>query len=88
MAGEVVLPGPVWDAQDTEHVRCCVCDTAGDPLYQLAPFGVAQCPVCQLVFVSPRLTATALQRLYDDPAYFEGGVYGSQSPRSPAMLLQ
>jgi len=41
-----------------------------------------------LVFVSPRLTSEALQRLYDEPGYFEGGVYGAQSSRSPAMVLQ
>jgi len=40
------------------------------------------------VFVSPRLSPSALQRLYDEPAYFEGGVYGDQSSRSPAMVLQ
>jgi SAM-dependent methyltransferase len=41
-----------------------------------------------LVFVSPRLTSSALQRFYDEPAYFEGGVYGAQSTWSPAMVLQ
>ena len=46
------------------------------PLYRLTPFGVVRCPVCELVFVSPRLSPSALQRLYDEPAYFEGGVYG------------
>ena len=42
-----------------------------------------------LVFVSPRLTSAALQQLYDEPAYFEGGVYGGAVGRwSPAMVLQ
>jgi SAM-dependent methyltransferase len=88
MATSHVLMGPVWRAGDTESVCCCVCDLPGKPLYHQPPFGVVQCQVCRMVFVSPRLTPTALQRLYDQPAYFEGGVYGTQSPHSPAMLLQ
>ncbi len=79
---------PPWTVGDTESVRCCVCDVDGSPLYRLQPFGVVRCPVCQLVFVSPRLAPPALQRLYDEPGYFEGGVYGAQSRWSPAMALQ
>ena len=82
-----------WTADDTETVRCCVCGVDGTPLYRLPPFGVVRCPICTLVFVSPRLTSTALQRMYDEPSYFEGGdfsggVYGAQSRFSPAMVLQ
>ena len=80
--------GPAWTSADTEPVSCCVCGVDGASVYSLPPFGVVRCPVCELVFVSPRLTSAALQRLYDEPAYFEGGVYGAQSPRSPAMILQ
>jgi len=74
--------------QDTESVTCCVCGLPGESVYRLPPFGVVRCPVCELVFVSPRLSAQALQRLYDEPAYFEGGVYGTPSRWSPAMALQ
>ena len=80
--------GAAWTAADTETVACCVCGVDGVALYRLTPFGVVRCPVCELVFVSPRLSPSALQRLYDEPAYFEGGVYGDQSSRSPAMVLQ
>ncbi|MGS0686488.1 class I SAM-dependent methyltransferase [Nakamurella sp. GG22] len=79
---------PVWTAADTEPVSCAMCGVAGSPLYRRDPFGVVRCPECGLVFVSPRLTSQALQRLYDEPAYFEGGVYGAQSRWSPAMVLQ
>jgi SAM-dependent methyltransferase len=65
-----------------------VCGIDGESLYRLPPFGVVRCPVCELVFVSPRLSLPALQRLYDEPGYFEGGVYGAQSAWSPAMVLQ
>ena len=80
--------GAGWTAADTETVACCVCGVDCVALYRLTPFGVVRCPVCELVFVSPRLSPSALQRLYDEPAYFEGGVYGDQSSRSPAMVLQ
>jgi SAM-dependent methyltransferase len=77
-----------WTEQDTESVSCCVCGADGVRVHRLPPFGVVRCPVCELVFVSPRLTSSALQRLYDEPAYFEGGVYGARARWSPAMALQ
>lgn len=81
-------PSSAWSAADTEPVVCCVCGVAGEVVHRRPPFGVVRCPVCCLVFVSPRLTADALQRLYDEPAYFDDGVYGNRSRPSPAMLLQ
>ena len=81
-------PAPAWSVADTESAVCCVCGVPGESVYRVPPFGVVRCPVCSLVFVSPRLTAAALQRLYDEPAYFDGGVYGGRTRRSPAMLLQ
>ena len=77
-----------WTAADTEAVGCCMCGVGGDPLYHDDPFAVVQCASCSLVFVSPRLTGTALQRLYDAPSYFERGVYGAQARWSPQMVLQ
>ncbi|MGY1707938.1 class I SAM-dependent methyltransferase [Geodermatophilus sp. SYSU D00758] len=88
-----------WSTADTEDVVCCLCGVPGTLVHDVAPFGVVRCPRCRLVFVSPRLRPEALQRLYDDAGYFEGGVYGSRvstdaaAPAgdgrlSPAMLLQ
>ncbi|MGY1590384.1 class I SAM-dependent methyltransferase [Geodermatophilus sp. SYSU D00708] len=87
-----------WTAQDTEEVVCCLCGVAGTLVHDVAPFGVVRCPQCELVFISPRLRPEALQRLYDDVGYFEGGVYGNavssaadapaSGSLSPAMLLQ
>ncbi|MGY1811687.1 class I SAM-dependent methyltransferase [Blastococcus sp. SYSU D00820] len=90
-----------WTAADTEDVACCLCGVPGELVHDVAPFGVVRCPTCGLVFISPRLRPEALQRLYDDVGYFEGGVYGSgvssdtgaadgeQAGRwSPAMVLQ
>lgn len=77
-----------FTAADTEEVSCCLCDDPGQPIYDLAPLGVRRCGRCGLVFVSPRLAPDALSRFYDQVSYFEGGVYGAQSARSPAMLLQ
>ena len=76
-----------WSAADVEPVRCCLCHEPGRPLYERPPFAVVRCPRCGLVFVSPRLTSDALQRLYDEPAYFDDVVYGT-SRWSPAMMLQ
>ena len=88
-----------WTAEDTEDVVCCLCRLPGTLVHDVAPFGVVRCPQCELVFISPRLRSEALQRLYDDVGYFEGGVYGSgvsaddgapsvEGRWSPAMLLQ
>ncbi len=88
-----------WTAEDTEDVVCCLCRVPGTLVHDVAPFGVVRCPQCELVFISPRLRPEALQRLYDDVGYFEGGVYGSgvssdvgapaaEGRWSPAMLLQ
>src|SRR5579875_1374638 len=79
-----------WTREDTEAVPCCLCQREGRPIYDLDPFGVVRCPRCTLVFVSPRLTQGALQRMYDDSGYFVGehGVYGRLGGFSPAMLLQ
>ncbi len=81
-------PAPDFRAADTEEVTCCLCGDAGRPVYDLPPYGVRRCPRCTLVFVSPRLRPEALSRLYDQVDYFEGGVYGGQSPWSPPMVLQ
>jgi 2-polyprenyl-3-methyl-5-hydroxy-6-metoxy-1,4-benzoquinol methylase len=95
-----VSAATTWTAQDTEDVVCCLCGIPGTLVHDLAPFGVVRCPQCELVFISPRLRPEALQRLYDDVGYFEGGVYGagvsgadagapgSGGRFSPAMLLQ
>jgi SAM-dependent methyltransferase len=56
----------------------------GTVQYRMPPLAVVRCPDCGLVFVSPRLAPSALQRLYDQPSYFEdGGVYGCD-PRDGA----
>ncbi|SDY37465.1 Methyltransferase domain-containing protein [Geodermatophilus africanus] len=88
-----------WTAEDTEDAICCLCRVPGTLVHDVAPFGVVRCPQCELVFISPRLRLEALQQLYDDVGYFEGGVYGSgvssddgvpsaEGRWSPAMLLQ
>lgn len=85
-----------WTTADTEQVSCCLCDVPGRVRYRIDPFAVVQCPICTLVYVSPRLDPEALQRFYDQPEYFEdGGVYGSGDGSgddsggfNPAMALQ
>jgi SAM-dependent methyltransferase len=78
-----------WQGSDTEEVTCCLCDIPGTVLYRMPPLAVVRCPTCRLVYVSPRLSADALQRFYDEPAYFEdGGVYGGRGRFNPALALQ
>ncbi|MGI8693745.1 MAG: class I SAM-dependent methyltransferase [Geodermatophilaceae bacterium] len=84
--GNAGAPTRAWTAADVEPVTCCVCGEVGTPVYDLPPFGVVRCPRCRLTFVSPRLRTEALQEVYDDVGYFEGGVYGGHW--SPAMVLQ
>jgi SAM-dependent methyltransferase len=86
----VLFVAAVWGREDTEAVACCVCHREGRPIYDLDPFGVVRCPRCTMVFVSPRLNPSALQRVYDDVGYFEGegSVYGDSGRFSPAMFLQ
>ena len=81
------VPAPgAWTDADVQSVGCCVCGDPGTLRNDLPPFRVVRCPRCGLVFVNPRLRPEALQRLYDDTGYFEGGVYGGE--HSAAMLLQ
>ena len=78
-----------WQESDTEEVTCCLCDIPGTVRYRMPPLAVVRCPRCGLMYVSPRLSPDALQRLYDEPAYFEdGGVYGGRGRFNPAMALQ
>ncbi len=51
---------------------CCVCGVAGSPLYGCRRSAWSGVPICGLVFVSPRLTSEALQRLYDEPGVLRG----------------
>ncbi|MEI4274076.1 class I SAM-dependent methyltransferase [Klenkia sp. LSe6-5] len=88
-------PAEDWTSSDTEQVSCCQCGVPGRPLYEVAPLGVVRCPVCGLVFTSPRLRPEALRRLYDDAGYFAGRVYDAEVPgegpgsrHSPTMVLQ
>lgn len=81
-------PASTWTPADVELVRCCICDEPGERVHDLDPFALVRCPRCTLHFISPRLRPEALQRLYDDVTYFEGGVYGDQRRWSPAMVLQ
>ena len=80
------VPTQRFTAEDTEDVVCCICGLAGEPVYDLDPFGLVRCPRCHLSFISPRLDAAALDRLYNDTAYFDDRVYGGH-PWSPSNLL-
>jgi uncharacterized membrane protein YbhN (UPF0104 family) len=75
--GMVVQPGWLEDA------RCFRCGTDGEPVHDLHPFRLVQCQGCGQAYVSPRLNEQGRLALYDDPGYFDGGVY--RTPRASAL---
>src|SRR3712207_667016 len=77
-----------WPLADHEEVNCCRCGVRGTLLFTQRRFGIVRCPRCSLVFTSPRLKQGALQRLYEDSAYFDSAVYGFSKGINIAMLLQ
>lgn len=70
-----------WDNTDLEEVRCFRCYVPGELRFEVPPFGVVVCPSCGQVFVSPRLSEQGRAKLYSQPEYFEGRVYGDETKR-------
>ena len=65
-------------APDLETADCPICGSARAPTlrYDFAPFRVVRCPRCGLVFLSPRLTESAILKLYSDQEYYVSEVSG------------
>ena len=63
---------------DLEPVSCPICgrDPAPTLRYDFAPYRVVRCPHCGLVFLSPRLTESAMLKLYSDQEYYVSEVSG------------
>ncbi|PIV27612.1 MAG: hypothetical protein COS37_02440, partial [Anaerolineae bacterium CG03_land_8_20_14_0_80_58_20] len=63
---------------DLEPVSCPICgrDPAPTLRYDFAPYRVVRCPHCGLVFLSPRLTESAILKLYSDQEYYVSEVSG------------
>jgi SAM-dependent methyltransferase len=61
-----------------ETASCPICGSARAPTlrYDFAPFRVVRCPRCGLVFLSPRLTESAILKLYSDQEYYVSEVSG------------
>jgi SAM-dependent methyltransferase len=71
-----------------EEVDCYRCRARGERLYPSGRFAVAKCPSCGQVFISPRLVAEDRGGIYDDPDYFEAGVYGFKKRFSLSLWHQ
>ena len=71
----MALPAEVFAALETEEVPCPLCGATARILLstQLGRFGVVRCARCRLVRLSPRPTAAAARRLYDESYYAAGG---------------
>jgi SAM-dependent methyltransferase len=61
-----------------ELTSCPICgpDPAQDLRYDFAPYRVVSCSRCGLVFLSPRLTESAILKLYSDQEYYVSEVSG------------
>ncbi len=65
-------------SSDLETASCPICGSARAPTlrYDFAPYRVVRCPHCGLVFLSPRLTESAILKLYSDQEYYVSEVSG------------
>ncbi|GIK09835.1 MAG: hypothetical protein JETCAE02_18980 [Anaerolineaceae bacterium] len=63
---------------DLETVSCPMCGLSPAPTlrYDFDPYRVVACPNCGLVFLSPRLTESAILELYSDEDYYVSEVAG------------
>jgi SAM-dependent methyltransferase len=64
--------------ENLETTTCPICgpDPAQDLCYDFAPYRVVSCSRCGLVFLSPRLTESAILKLYSDEEYYVSEVAG------------
>jgi SAM-dependent methyltransferase len=61
-----------------ESISCPICgpDPVQDLRHDFAPYRVVSCSRCGLVFLSPRLTESAILKLYSDQEYYVSEVSG------------
>jgi SAM-dependent methyltransferase len=64
--------------ENLESTTCPICgpDPAQTLRYDFAPYRVVSCSRCGLVFLSPRLTESAILKLYSDQEYYVSEVAG------------
>lgn len=65
-------------SENLETTTCPICtpETAQDLRHDFAPYRVVSCSNCGLVFLSPRLTESAILKLYSDQEYYVSEVAG------------
>ena len=68
------IPAP----ENLESTSCPICGPDPAPIlrYDFAPFRAVSCSRCGLVFLSPRLTESAILKLYSDQEYYVSEVSG------------
>ena len=68
----------IHPAPDLETVTCPICGPAPaqNLRHDFAPFRVVSCSRCGLLFLSPRLTESAILKLYSDEEYYVSEVSG------------
>ncbi len=61
-----------------EYPACPLCDSdlREFPFRLFRPYSIARCTACGLHYLYPRLTESAMQEVYRQPSYYEGGACG------------
>ena len=76
---------------NSEHSACPLCgsDQRQFPFHLHRPYSVARCATCGLHYLYPRLTEIAMQEIYRQSSYYEGGTCGyadtSYAAQEPAL---
>jgi len=65
-------------SENLEYPACPLCGNKRSefPFRLHEPYRVARCTECGLYYLFPRLTETAMQEVYRQPSYYEGGACG------------
>ncbi len=72
------LSPPALPLEDLEPASCPLCgpDLEPIPRHEFPPYRIVSCPGCGLLFLSPRLSESAILNLYSDQEYFTSPVAG------------
>jgi 2-polyprenyl-3-methyl-5-hydroxy-6-metoxy-1,4-benzoquinol methylase len=78
------------NSADLEHTSCPLCNCIQyDKAYdQFRPYAVVRCRSCNFFYLSPRLTETAMMKIYSNNTYFEGKKGGYTSYTEQEMALR
>ena len=92
MPHELTTGSVAHASAELEYPACPLCqsDRRTFPFRLSGPYGVAQCTVCGLYYLYPRLIESAMQAKYRESSYYAGGEsgYGETSYRAQEAALR